>query len=290
MVAVVGPATDWNIQYPSQYPDYECYPQQQQPQPQSAIAPQFFQPYDDSGEPRTTPTASDRVPLEYGHGRGASTISTPNASSTSRPYFSSSSWSPPFASSGSPVFSPVGPTSPYPFNASVFDSSSPSPSPREPWLVSNNRPYLAPILPKPTYSDGSCPSRLTHRHQADSAHVYKCTKSNCGKSFKTKRDLDRHDTSKQHQEISEYPRGIEYVCGGCGHRTPRTRRDNHIRHLQSCERNDGGYYRCGGGNPRGEWVGDDCFADTLDKQKHFNHVQNCKRKPGRKNKSWTGHD
>ncbi|KAI7782192.1 hypothetical protein LA080_013737 [Diaporthe eres] len=91
---------------------------------------------------------------------------------------------------------------------------------------------------------------------------HKCDLCPAGKSrFASARDLQRHrDTSHKNEETRMYV----CWCGGRGHQTPR--KDNHLRHVQSCNRQlYPDYYTC------------ICGLGSRGKHVHLTHVQNCGR-------------
>lgn len=109
----------------------------------------------------------------------------------------------------------------------------------------------------------SSPSASSPQTAAEREKPHECELCPSGRSrFTSARDLRRHqDTSHKNDNTPMY----FCWCAGRGSATPR--KDNHLRHVHSCNRQPlyGACYNC------------ICGIFNSDKQVHLSHVQNCGR-------------
>jgi len=126
----------------------------------------------------------------------------------------------------------------------------------------------APLLSCPfTDYSFSCSRQLELTEHQNTMHEFPY-KLGCLRSFTTSRSQQRHHQSEQHRGSGSA--APSYRCGGCGRRTPATRRDNYRRHLEKCKKRIGASYICHCGQ-----------SPTFDREEHLSHVADCKGKAGR---------
>lgn len=131
-------------------------------------------------------------------------------------------------------------------------------------------PASRPQLQKCTFCDKTFPSgppsvRGSIGHHVNERHGFLCEHGCDRLGFESERDRVRHYGTQVHRQ----PQPL-WTCG-CGKTDHR--RDNHLRHLNSCKRNSVGYI-CGLCRQ----------SEPVDKERHYQHVVECKKRRGKKSK------
>ena len=102
------------------------------------------------------------------------------------------------------------------------------------------------------------------RHLASHEAKYRCEVAGCHEAFTTKRSRDRHYETQKHKDDRFFgPSAQTYRCR-CGKSDSRSRKYNHLRHVNSCNSDATMLYQCF------------CGAHTAaSKRDYVSHVRDC---------------